>query len=52
MRGFRTVSSITIPNVEVVLGGEVKPNGTGAHVGVPKKYVGRRVKVVVLAEDE
>ena len=42
--------SVTISNVVEVIDTHVKPNGNGSHVTVPKKYLGRKVKLVILEE--
>lgn len=36
--------------VEVILEREIKPFGTSAKADVPKKYLGRRVYVIVLRD--
>lgn len=42
---------VTIENAEAVLDGTVKPHGNGARVTVPKKYIGKNVKIVILQDD-
>lgn len=42
---------ITINNVEEVLTKAVKPQGNGAMVSVPKKYIGYEVKIIITKQD-
>lgn len=35
-----------------ILTREVKPFGTGAHIPVPSKHLGKRVKILVLKEEK
>lgn len=35
-------------NASAIIEGEVKSAGNGGHVLVPKKYIGRQVRVVIL----
>ena len=46
--GYGTSFTVSFDNVAEVLEAVVKPHGNGARVNVPKKYVGRKVKVVIL----
>lgn len=41
---------ISISNVDAVIDGLVKPHGNGARVTVPKKYLGKTVRIVILQE--
>lgn len=42
---------VTIKNAEAVIEGTVRPHGNGGRVNVPKKYVGKQVKIVILQDD-
>ena len=42
---------VTIKNAEAVLEATVRPHGNGARVMIPKKYIGRKVKIVILTDD-
>ena len=42
--------TIKLNEFEAVITATVKPHGNGSHVTVPKKYLGKKVKVVILKE--
>ena len=44
-------SELRLPHVEEYFEKEVVKHGNGAMVGVPKKYIGRKVVVSVIIED-
>ena len=43
---------VKIENAEEVIIKTVKPHGNGANVLVPKAWIGKQVKVVLLEEEE
>ena len=43
---------VTLSNVAEVIEGTVRPHGNGARVMIPKKHIGRKVKIVILHEDD
>ena len=43
-------NTISISNVAEVLDATVRPHGNGSHVTIPKKHIGKTVKVVILHE--
>lgn len=45
------MNKITFENIEEVLTKAVKPQGNGAMVQVPKKYLGCEVKIVILKQE-
>lgn len=42
--------SIEIDDIDEILNREVKYTGNGAYVGIPKEYIKRSVKVLILKE--
>ncbi len=41
---------VDIPKIDVILEGEVKESGNGCSVGVLKKYIGRKAKILIFKE--
>lgn len=52
IKSHYTVWTFVKVNVEcdAVIEGETRPCGNGSHVLVPKKYLGRKVKILVMEE--
>ncbi|MGI0141561.1 MAG: DUF2080 family transposase-associated protein [Candidatus Micrarchaeales archaeon] len=46
----RAKLEVNIPNVEDIITGVVSASGNGAVIGIPKRYIDHKVKIVILKE--
>ena len=52
MEDQKLVKQLEDLNIEAVLEGIVKAYGTGAHTLTPRKYINKRVKLVIFKDEE